>query len=196
MPNKPSAAAATTTPVLQWTGDPEADALNSGDPVAMLIGFCLDQQILVEKAFMGPLTIRERLGTLDADQLARLPADRFEAAFRQAPSIHRYPASMAQRVQALCAVISDQYAGDAEAIWRDVTDANELKRRILALPGFGVMKTSVVCGVLANHFGIRPTGWRAVIPKVPTLADVHTVAERQKYQAAKRAAKAAKRAAE
>lgn len=181
-------------PLLQWTGNPSADQLVASDPLALLIGFCLDQQIPVEKAFMGPLLMSERLGSLDATALAQLPAATFEAAFRQIPAIHRYPASMARRVQALCAVISEQYDGDAAAVWRGVEEAAALRRRVLALPGFGAMKTNILCAVLANHFGVKPSGWKELLPTANTLANVTTLAERKQYQVEKRAIKAAQRA--
>jgi uncharacterized HhH-GPD family protein len=181
-------------PRMEWTGNAEADALVAHDPLALLIGFCLDQQIPVEKAFLGPLDIQRRLGTLDARELAAIDPGRFEAAFRERPAIHRFPASMAARVQALCATVASDYGNDATALWRDVKDAGELQRRLRALPGFGEMKARIVLGVLAKHLGVRPQGWAELVPDYPTLADVHTVAEREQYQAGKRAWKAALRA--
>ncbi|MDQ6848265.1 MAG: Fe-S cluster assembly protein HesB [Candidatus Dormibacteraeota bacterium] len=181
-------------PRMEWTGDAKADALVARDPLALLIGFCLDQQIPVEKAFLGPLEIERRLGTIDARELAAIDPGRFEAAFRQRPAIHRFPASMATRVQALCATVAADYGNDATAIWKGVTDASELLRRLRALPGFGEMKARIVLGVVAKHLGVKPNGWEALAPDYPTLADVHTVAEREQYQAGKRAHKAAMRA--
>jgi uncharacterized HhH-GPD family protein len=181
-------------PRMEWTGDPEADALIARDPLALLIGFCLDQQITVEKAFLGPLDIRRRLGTLDARDLAAIDSGRFEAAFRQRPAIHRFPASMAARVHALCAVVANDYGNDAAAIWTGTRDAAELLRRLRALPGFGEMKARIVLGVVAKQLGVKPKGWVELAPDYPTLADVHTVAEREHYQAGKRAYKAAMRA--
>ncbi len=183
-----------TAPRMDWTGDAEADALVARDPLALLIGFCLDQQIPVEKAFLGPLDIKRRLGTLDARELAAIDPVRFEAAFRERPAIHRFPASMAGRVQALCAVVARDYGNDPTAIWSDVKDAAELLRRLRALPGFGEMKARIVLGVLAKHLGVKPKGWAELAPDFPTLADVRTVAEREQYQAGKRAYKAAMRA--
>jgi uncharacterized HhH-GPD family protein len=183
-----------TAPRMDWTGDPEADALVASDPLALLIGFCLDQQISVEKAFFGPLEMQRRLGTLDARELAAIDPSRFEAAFRERPAIHRFPASMAARVQALCAIVAGEYGNDATNIWRGVKDAAELQLRLRALPGFGQMKARLVLGVLVKHLGVKPKGWAELIPDWPTLADVHTVAEREEYQAGKRAYKAAMRA--
>lgn len=179
---------------MEWTGNAEADALVAGDPLALLIGFCLDQQIPVEKAFLGPLDIKRRLGTLDARQLAAIDPGRFEAAFRERPAIHRFPASMASRVQALCAIVANDYDNDAAAIWTGARDAADLLARLRALPGFGEMKASIVLGVVGKHLNVKPEGWETLAPDYPTLADVRTVAEREEYQAGKRAWKAAMRA--
>jgi uncharacterized HhH-GPD family protein len=183
-----------TAPRMEWTGNAEADALVARDPLALLIGFCLDQQVPVEKAFVGPLEIQRRLGTLDARELAAIDPGRFEAAFRERPAIHRFPASMAGRVQALCATVANDYGDDATAIWTGVKDAKELQRRLRALPGFGEMKARIVLGVLVKHLGVKPQGWAELVPDFPTLADVRTVSEREQYQAGKRAWKAAMRA--
>ena len=181
--------------LLQWTGNAEADRLISEDPTALLIGFCLDQQVPIEWAFMGPLRLRERLGTLDPERIARMDPAHVEAAFRTPPALHRFPRSMAQRVQGLCAVIADEYGGDASRIWRGVTDARELERRFAALPGFGAAKARIMVGVVAKHLGAQPAGWEKVAPDWPTLADVSTLDEREAYQTQKRAHKAALRAA-
>ena len=167
----------------------------SQDPTALLIGFCLDQQVPVEWAFMGPLRMRERLGTVDAVRVAQMDPAAVETAFRNPPALHRYPGSMAQRVHALCTVIATQYGGDATRIWRDAADARDLERRFAALPGFGAAKAKMMVGVVAKQLGVRPDGWEQIAPTWPTLADVHTVAEREAYQAQKRAFKAAMRAA-
>lgn len=182
------------TAQMEWTGNPEADALVARDPLALLIGFCLDQQIPVEKAFLGPLDMKRRLGTLDARELASIDPGRFEAAFRERPAIHRFPASMAVRVQALCGIVANDYGNDATAIWSGARDAADLLARLRALPGFGEMKARIVLGVIGKHLDVKPDGWAALAPDYPTLADVHTVAEREEYQAAKRAWKASMRA--
>lgn len=179
---------------MEWTGNPEADKLVAENPLALLIGFCLDQQIAVEKAFVGPLDIKRRLGTLDARKLAAVDPAAFEAAFRERPAIHRFPASMAARVQALCSTVASDFDNDAAAVWTGVADANELYVRLRKLPGFGDMKARIVLGVLAKHLGVRPSGWLAIAPDWPSLADVRTVAEREEYQAGKRAWKAKMRA--
>lgn len=186
--------ATATKPRMQWTGNAEADRLVSEDPTALLIGFCLDQQVPVEWAFMGPLNIRRRLGTLDPRRVAAMDPAKVESAFRTPPAVHRYPGSMAHRVQGLCRVISEQYGGDASRIWTEAKDAQDLQRRFHALPGFGADKARIMVGVVAKQLGVKPRGWKTVAPDWPTLADVHTVAEREAYQAEKRAYKARLRA--
>lgn len=190
------AVAKTAAPTLhlQWTGDPEADRLVSENPTALLIGFCLDQQVPIEWAFQGPLRMRERLGTIDPVEVARTDPAKVEKAFQTPPALHRFPVSMAQRVYALCQVIADEYGGDTTRIWTEATDAKELQRRFAALPGFGAAKARIMVGVVAKHLGTRPKGWESIAPDWPTLADVRTVAEREHYQAQKRAFKAALRA--
>ncbi len=181
-------------PLLQWTGNPEADRLISEDATALLIGFCLDQQVPVEWAFMGPLRMRERAGTIDPLRIAEMDPALLEAAFRKPPALHRYPGSMARRVHALCRVVADEYGGDASRIWREAADGSELQHRFAALPGFGREKAKIMVGVVAKHFGVKPEGWEAIAPSWPTLADVRTVEEREAYQTQKRAFKAAMRA--
>ena len=187
--------ATTIVPTLEWTDDADANRLIAEDPLALLIGFCLDQQVPIEWAFLGPKVMRERLGTLDATALAAIDETTFGTAFRTPPAVHRFPGSMAQRVHGLCRIVASEYGGDAAAIWRDVPDAVELRRRLQALPGFGEMKSRIVVGVLAQHFGVTPKGWETVAPDWPTLARVRTRDERLEYQAGKRAHKAAMRAA-
>ena len=179
---------------LEWTGDPDADRLVSEDPTALLIGFCLDQQVPIEWAFQGPLRMRERLGTIDPVEVARMDPAKVERAFQTPPALHRFPVSMARRVHGLCQVIASDYGGDTTRIWTDVPDAVELQRRFAALPGFGAAKARIMVGVVAKHLGVRPAGWESIAPDWPTLADVRTVAEREQYQAQKRAFKAALRA--
>ena len=190
----PKRSAPAAPKLLPWSGDEEADRLIATDPNALLIGFVLDQQITVQQAFLGPLIIRQRLGTLDPNALARMESERVGAAFAKPPAVHRYPRSMAERVQRLCAVLSEKYGGDASAIWRDVADAAELRRRLTELPGFGAQKVTSVVSVLAKQFGIHPRGWESAIASHPTLADVTTPEELAVYQTAKRAHKAELRA--
>ena len=179
---------------LQWTGEPEADRLISDDATALLIGFCLDQQITVEAAFMGPLRIKQRLGTVDAAKLARMDPAKVEKAFRTPPAVHRYPANMSSRVLSLCSTIANTYGNDASGVWTEAKDASDLQQRITDLPGFGAMKAQSLLAVIGKHIGVRPKGWETIAPKFPTLGDVTTVAEREAYQKQKRAHKAAIRA--
>ncbi len=188
------AKSAATTLRLEWTGDPDADRLVSENPTALLIGFCLDQQVPIEWAFLGPLRMQQRLGTIDPVEVARMDPARVETAFRTPPALHRFPGSMGQRVYALCQVIADEYGGDPTRIWTEAQDAKELQRRFAALPGFGAAKARIMVGVVAKHLGAKPAGWETVAPDWPTLADVRTVAEREQYQAQKRAFKASLRA--
>lgn len=149
-----------TEPVLPVTGDPEADALLVQDPLALLIGMLLDQQVPMEWAFSSPRRLQERLGgRLDAAAIAAMPLEDLEAAFRGPPALHRYPGSMAARTQQLCGHLVERYGGDAEAVWRDVTEGPALLRRLLDLPGFGTEKARIFLALLAKRFGIRPAGW-------------------------------------
>ncbi|HET8743471.1 MAG TPA: HhH-GPD-type base excision DNA repair protein [Gaiella sp.] len=178
--------------VLHFTGDPEADALIARDPLALLIGFALDQQVTVPTAFAGPLKLRQRLGTLDAAEIAATDPARLEAVFRERPAIHRFPGSMAKRVQELCALVASEYDGDASRLWTEAGDAKELERRIRALPGFGDMKVMALGAVLAKRFGVAAAG--PLAPDFPTLGDVDSIEALEDYQAAKRARKAELRA--
>jgi uncharacterized HhH-GPD family protein len=187
--------ATTTIPDrLHFTGDEEADRLLVTDPLALLIGFALDQQVPVQKAFSGPLEIRRRLGTLDAASLAAIDPEAFAAAFRERPAIHRFPAAMAAKVQALCAAIARDYGDDASRIWTQAKDGRDLERRLLALPGIGEMKAKTLLAILGKRFGIKPPGWDEVAPTHPTLGDVDSPEALARYQAGKRAYKAAMRA--
>ena len=176
---------------LHFTGDAEADALIAKDPLALLIGFALDQQITVQAAFAGPLKLRQRLGSLDAATIATSDPAELEALFRQQPAIHRFPGSMAKRVQALCALVADEYDGDASRLWTEAKDAKDLERRIRALPGFGDMKVLALSAVLAKRFGVEVA--KPLAPTFPTLGDVDSVEALHEYQAAKRAYKKARR---
>ena len=178
---------------LHFTDDDAANRLNATDPMALLIGFALDQQVPVQKAFTGPVVIRERLGTLDAAELAQMDQARLEAAFRGPPAVHRYPAAMAERIRALAAAIAREYNGDAARVWTDATDAADLRRRLAKLPGFGPMKVDGTFAVLAKRLGVRPEGWDAALPGHPTLGDVDSPEALAAYQSAKRAHKAAMR---
>ena len=179
---------------LPFTGNDEADALLVADPVALLIGFALDQQVTVQKAFSGPLELRRRIGTLDPDAIAAMDPETFAGAFRTPPALHRFPGNMAKRTQDLCRALADQYGGDATRIWTGAADARDLHARLIALPGIGEMKAGTNVALLAKQLGVRPAGWEAVIPDHPTLGDVDSAESLAEYQAGKRARKAELRA--
>jgi uncharacterized HhH-GPD family protein len=170
---------------LYFTDSDEANALIATDPMALLIGFALDQQVSVQKAFSGPLAIRERLGTLDATALAGADLDPL---FRERPAIHRFPGSMARRVHELAVHIRDQYDGDAARVWTDASDSTQLRANLSALPGFGEMKIKALGAVLAKRFGVEAA--RDLVPPHPTLGDVDSAQALADYQAAKRVHKA------
>jgi uncharacterized HhH-GPD family protein len=170
---------------LYFTDSDEANALIASDPMALLIGFALDQQVSVQKAFSGPLALRERVGSLDAGKLA---ATDLEPVFREKPAIHRFPGSMATRVHDLAQYIVDQYDGDASRVWTDAPDARTLRANIEALPGFGEMKVKALGAVLAKRFGLKHA--RELVPSHPTLGDVDSAQALADYQAAKKAHKA------
>jgi uncharacterized HhH-GPD family protein len=183
---------------LHFTGDEEADRLLAAEPLALLIGFALDQQVTVPAAFSGPLKLRQRLGTLDADAIARMDPGELEAVFRERPVVHRFPGSMARRVQELCAVVADEYGGDAARVWREAADTDDLRRRIQALPGFGEMKVKSLASVLSRRLGLAMA--EPLVPThderpIPTLGDIDSPQALDAYQAAKRAYKAELRAA-
>jgi uncharacterized HhH-GPD family protein len=166
---------------LHFTDSDEANALIASDPMALLVGFVLDQQVTVQKAFAGPLVLVERLGSIDADTLAS--AD-LEPVFRKVPALHRYPGSMAKRVHDLAVHIRDRYDGDAARVWTDAADSDELHANLIALPGFGEMKVKAVASVLAKRFGIEAA--EALVPWYPTLGDVDSRQALADYQAEKR----------
>ena len=162
---------------LHFTDDPAACTLLAQDPFALLVGFAIDQQVSVQKAFAGPYVLRQRAGTLDPERLAEMDLAQL---FAEKPAIHRFPGSMAQRVRELAAVVSEDYGGDASRIWSEAADTADLKRRIGSLPGFGEMKIKSLGAVLANH---------------PTLGDVTSPEDLQRYQEWKRAYKKAAKGA-
>jgi uncharacterized HhH-GPD family protein len=170
---------------LHFTDSDEANELIATDPMALLIGFALDQQVSVQKAFSGPLAIKERVGTLAAAALADADLD---AVFRQKPAVHRFPGSMASRVQELAAHVRDVYDGNAERVWTDAADADQLRANLAALPGFGEMKIKALGSVLAKRFGVANA--EALVPWHPTLGDVDSPQALSDYQAAKRVHKA------
>jgi uncharacterized HhH-GPD family protein len=174
---------------LHYTDSDEANQLIATDPLALLIGFALDQQVPVQTAFLGPLKIKERLGTLE---VARLDPGQVEAAFREKPAVHRFPGSMATRIQELCALVDEEYGGDASRLWREASDSADLRKRIEGLPGFGNMKVIALGSVLAKRFGVQAA--EGLVPSHPTIGDVDSKEALENYQAAKRAHKAKMRA--
>jgi uncharacterized HhH-GPD family protein len=174
------------TDVLHFTDSDEANALLAREPMALLIGFALDQQVTVQKAFSGPLAIQERVGTLEPAALAGMD---LEPVFRERPAVHRFPGSMAKKIHALVAVV---YDGDAERVWGDADSPEELDRRLRALPGYGDMKVASLAAVLARRFGVEIA--QPLVPAHPTLGDVDSPEALAEYQAGKRAHKAAMRA--
>jgi uncharacterized HhH-GPD family protein len=170
---------------LHFTDSDEANALIASDPMALLVGFVLDQQVTVQKAFAGPLVLQERLGSIDAAALA--DAD-LEPVFREKPAIHRYPGSMAKRVHDLAVHIRDEYDGDAARVWTGAPDTESLRANLGALPGFGEMKVKAIGSVLAKHFGVEAA--QGLVPWHPTLGDVDSAQALADYQAAKRVHKA------
>jgi len=181
---------------LYYTDSDEANRLLAEDPAALLIGFVLDQQVPVQKAFAGPYVLRERLGTLDPARIAATDPAELDRIFREKPAIHRFPGAMAERVQGLCAVLAVEYDGDAARVWTEAADAHDLERRLLALPGIGPLKARSLLAILGKRFGIKPAGWAEVAPQHPTLGDVDSAESLAAYQAAKRAHKAELRAAQ
>jgi len=176
---------------LHFTGNEAADELLAQSPLALLIGFALDQQVSVQTAFMGPLKLQQRLGRLDAAEIAGMDPARLEEAFREKPAVHRFPGTMARRVQELCAAIVGDHGGDAARVWTEAADAADLRRRIGDLPGFGKMKITALGSVLAKRFGVEVA--RELVPNHPTLGDVDSDETRERYQEAKRAYKASRR---
>jgi uncharacterized HhH-GPD family protein len=176
---------------LYFTDSEEANRLIATEPLALLIGFAIDQQVTVQQAFSGPLRLKERIGILDARAIAEMDPATLEAAFRQTPAIHRFPRAMAQRVQELCQVVVDEYGGDADRIWTQAADGADLRKRIGALPGFGKMKINGFGSVLALHFGVEAA--QELVPEYPCLGKINSAEDLAEYQAAKRAHKAALR---
>ena len=186
---------ANNKPLLPFTGNDEADRLLETDPNALLYGFLLDQQVTLQKAFSGPLEIKQRVGTLDPGTIAAMDPAKLENAFRERPAIHRFPANMAHRTQELAAAIARDYDGDASRIWREAKSGKDLEQRLMALPGIGEMKAKTLIGIIGKRFGVKPPGWDEVAPTHHTLADVDSAETLADYQAGKRAKKAAMRAA-
>ena len=155
-----------------WTDNEEANQLLDTDPLALLIGMVLDQQVKMEKAFIGPYELKKRLGGLDARNIASMDPDALDMVFRERPALHRFPGNMARRVQAMTQAVVKDYGGDAGAVWREAGDGDELAKRISRLPGFGEMKTKIMISVLAKKFGVRPAGWEKHAATWHSVADV------------------------
>jgi uncharacterized HhH-GPD family protein len=188
-------ASATKPDRLWFTPDDAANELIARDPFALLIGFALDQQVSVQKAFSSPHDLKERLGgELDACKIAAMDTGELEEIFFRKPALHRYPGAMAKRVQDLAATICEEYGARAERVWEDAADGPDLKRHLAALPGFGDMKVRSTLAVLAKRFGVDLPGMDEVVPQHPTLGDVDSAEALESYQEKKRAYKAKLRA--
>ncbi len=170
---------------LHFTGNDEADRLLVDDAFALLVGFALDQQVPVQKAFMGPYVLRERLGTLDVEAVATAELDPI---FRERPAIHRFPGAMATRVHDLAQHVLERYEGNAARVWTEAATTEELRANIAGLPGFGEMKIKALGSVLAKRFGVDAAA--DLVPWHPTLGDVDSPAALKGYQSAKKIHKA------
>jgi len=173
-----------------WTQDPAANELLETDPLALLIGMVLDQQVKMEKAFGGPYELKRRLGHLDVRKIASMDPENLDTVFRERPALHRFPGNMARRVQAMCAVVVKDYGGDAESVWRDAKDGDDLAARISKLPGFGEMKTKILIAVLAKKFGVKPRGWENHAATWHSVADVDSAESMAQARDVKREMKA------
>ncbi|MHB1501507.1 MAG: HhH-GPD-type base excision DNA repair protein [Candidatus Dormibacteria bacterium] len=182
MPGFPAA----TVDVLPFAGEPAADRLLVADPMALLLGFLLDQQVPLERAFSAPRALRDRLGTISPAGLLALDQEAVERAFAGPPALHRFPKMMAQRALRLCTLLVDQYQGSPERVWEGALDAEDLRRRLLELPGMGPMKAQTLLSVLAKQLGVRPKGWERLIPDHPTLGDVQDKEGLLRYRSYKR----------
>jgi uncharacterized HhH-GPD family protein len=181
---------------LAVTGDPQADQLLNTDPLALLIGMLLDQQVPMEWAFGAPALLKERLGgTLDTGAIAAMPPEALEEVFRAKPALHRYPGSMGKRAHALCAFLVEHYDGKAENVWAGVASGDELLARVRALPGFGDDKSRIFVGLLGKRLGVRPPGWEEVAADWASIADVDSYERIAEIREKKKAMKAAKKAA-
>ncbi|WP_434811060.1 HhH-GPD-type base excision DNA repair protein [Microbacterium sp. bgisy189] len=187
---------------LRITDDPAADQLLTDDPLALLIGMLLDQQVAMETAFAGPLKIADRIGTLDAAAIGGYDPEQFAAAFSQTPAVHRFPGSMAARTQALCTAIADDWGGDASAIWtQGDPDGATVLKRLKALPGFGEQKAKIFLALLGKQYGYTGAGWREAAGlygdegSFRSVADIVSPESLTKVREYKKAAKAAAKAA-
>lgn len=180
-----------TPAALPFTPDPDANRLLAREPLALMLGMLLDQQVSMEMAFRAPSLLRARLGgQLDATAIAAMEPARLEAAFREKPALHRFPGAMAKRAQALCVHLVEHHGGKAERVWKGVKTGDELLARVQALPGFGRDKARIFVGLLGKRLGVRPEGWERVAADWPSIADVDRYERVAEIRAQKRAAKA------
>ena len=173
-----------------WTQNEAANQLLESDPLALLIGMVLDQQVKMEKAFGGPYELKQRLGHLDVHKIASMDPEGLDKVFRERPALHRFPGNMARRVQAMCEVVVKEYGGDAESVWRDAKDGDDLAARVSKLPGFGEMKTKILIAVLAKKFGVKPAGWEKHAATWHSVADVDSAESMSHARDVKREMKA------
>jgi uncharacterized HhH-GPD family protein len=183
---------------IQITGDPAADQVLSDDPFALLVGMLLDQQYPMEHAFRGPAKVLDRFGTLDPARIADADPEEFAAMCATPPAVHRYPGSMATRLQGLARIVVDQYGGHAELLWQEATSGADLVKRIEALPGFGKQKARIFAALVAKQLGVRPDGWEKAVGDYAldgyrSVADVVDPASLNKVRAYKKEQKAAAR---
>ena len=181
---------------LYITGDPDGDGLLNSDPLALLIGMLLDQQVPMEWAFGAPPKLKERLGgSIDAGHIASMPLEELEVVFKGPPALHRFPGSMAKRTQQLCQHLVEHHGGQAEDVWEGAADAKDLSKRLNALPGYGKEKAKIFMALLAKRFGFQPDGWEAVAAPFSddqrrSIADVDSPATLLEVRAFKKAKKA------
>lgn len=178
---------------IYFTADNDANTLLGEDPYALMVGLTIYQQVPTEKAFAGPRDLRDRLGgSLDAATVAAMDPAKLESVFREKPAIHRFPANMAKRVQAVSQFLVDEYDGDASAVWDGVRTADELFERLTAIPGFGEYKARLTIGVLAKHYGVKPKGYTKYLPDWPSIVDIKKPEDLAELKIRKKAWKAAK----
>jgi uncharacterized HhH-GPD family protein len=187
--------------VLHLSQDHDADKFLTGNWLALLIGMVLDQQVTIEKAFSSPAELSRRLGTpLSASAIAAMPLEDLSELFRERPALHRYPGSMAKRVQDVCRVVATDYGDTVENIWKGVTTGDELVSRLNALPGFGIQKSKIFAALLGKQLGVHPDGWvKATTPygdadAFLSVADITSPETLDKVRTNKRAMKAKARA--
>jgi uncharacterized HhH-GPD family protein len=182
---------------LHFTSDAEANRLLAEEPLALMLGMLLDQQVTMEWAFGAPLLLKQRLGAdhLDAAAIAAMDPEVLDKVFRDKPALHRYPGSMAKRTHDLCRYLVEYYDGAAENVWADVATGEQLLERVQALPGFGKDKSRIFVGLLGKRLGVQPQGWEHVAADWASIADVDSFERIGEIREKKRAAKAAKKAA-